>query len=346
MENNQKQRFGNLDLLRFVAMWGVITTHYIGWGGVANNTTTSDFNFYIAAVLGIVSQVSVNIFYIISGYFLEANKEFRWKKTMSFYVKVLFYSFAVPLALLSFGLISFDKSLVKSFFPILTNQYWFATIYLFLMLLMPFLNILFKNCSDKQLNIFLIAVFAFDSVQPMFFHNAIGESGYGITHAVLMVSLGYWIKRTRFSLSKIKSFLFGASAIAIGAGINLGWLLVTGDRNRIITDYNSPFIIVASCLVFLFFLSLKPNGKGFFTKLSPYIFAVYLVNDNPHMRAVVYEKILHCDEFYKSPFFLLHYVLSCIFFFAIGLGVDFLYETVAKYIKKIKDRKTTNVERS
>jgi surface polysaccharide O-acyltransferase-like enzyme len=206
MGNNTKKRFGNLDLLRFVAMWGVITIHYIGWGGIANHATTSDFNFYIAAVLGIVSQVSVNIFYIISGYFLEANQEFRWKKSIAFYGKVLFYSVFVPLVLLLCGYITFDKAFMKSFFPITTNQYWFATIYLFLMLLLPFLNILFRNCTDKQLSIFLVVVFIFNSVQPMFFHNAIGETGYGITHAVFMVSLGYWIKRTNFTLSKVKAF--------------------------------------------------------------------------------------------------------------------------------------------
>ena len=344
MASNQRTRFGNLDLLRFVAMWGVLTVHYIGWGGAASNTTTSDFNFYIAAILGVVSQVSVNIFYLISGYFLESNKEFCLKKTVSFYVKVLFYSVFVPFVLLLLGYISFSKNLLKSFFPVLTNQYWFATIYLFLMLLMPFLNILFKNCTKKQFGIFLIVIFFFDSVQPMFFHNAIAEIGYDITHAIFMVSLGHFIRRSEFSLSKIKAFLLCAASVAIGAGINFGWLLATGDRNRIILDYNSPFIIVASCMVFLFFLSIKQEGKGIFTKISPYVFAVYLVNDNPYMRAVVYEKILHCSDFYYSGYFILHYVLSCLFFFVIGLLVDFLYENVAKWLKGLRIGKSNEAE--
>jgi hypothetical protein len=136
--------------------------------------------------------------------------------------------------------------------------------------------------------------------------------------------------------------LIGSLAIAIGAGINLGWLLITGDRNRIITDYNSPFIVLASCMVFLFFLSMDSKGTGIFTKLSPYVFAVYLVNDNPHMRAVVYEQILHCADFYYSPWFFVHYVASCLFFFAIGMTLDFLYENIISRLAKLKKKKTSS----
>ncbi len=343
---NSKTRFGNIDLLRFIAMWGVLTVHYVGWGGAANNTTTSDFNFYIAAFLGIVSQVSVNIFYLISGYFLQFNKDFRWKKAIAFYGKVLFYSIIIPAILLLCGYIALEKNLIKSFFPIFTNQYWFASIYLFLMLLLPFLNILFANCTDKQLNIFIIVVFLFDCLQPMFFHNAIGENGYGIVHAVFMITLGYWIKRTNFSLSKIKAFLIAVASIGVGAGINLGWLLVTGDRNRIITDYNSPFIVIASCMIFIFFLSMKSEGKGIFSRLAPNVFAVYLINDNPHMRAVVYNQILHCGNYYQSPWFVVHYIGSCVAFFVVGLAVDFLYETLVKAIFKIKSKNKGDANKS
>lgn len=49
-------------------MWGVLTCHYVGWGGLANNTGLADFNFYIAAILGVVSQISVNLFYLITGF--------------------------------------------------------------------------------------------------------------------------------------------------------------------------------------------------------------------------------------------------------------------------------------
>ena len=210
------------------------------------------------------------------------------------------------------------------------------------MLLLPFLNTLFRNCNDKQFNILILIIFFFNSIQPMFFHNAIGENGYGITHAILMVSLGHWIKRNNFCFSKIKSFLVAILAFTVCAGINLGWLIVTGDRNRIIADYNSPFIVLASCMVFLFFLSMESKGKGIFTKLSPYIFAVYLVNDNPHMRAVVYEQILHCADFYHSPWFIVHYVVSCLLFFVVGMALDFLYEFIIRRLAKLIKEKTSS----
>ena len=184
----------------------------------------------------------------------------------------------------------------------------------------------------------IIIIFAFDSLQPMFFHNAIGEFGYGITHAIFMVSLGYWIKKTNFTLSRIKAFLICVAAIGICAGINLCWLLIFGDRNRIITDYNSPFIIIASCMVFMFFLLIKHEKIGIFSKIAPYLFAVYLINDHPCMRAIVYDKIFHCSKFYYSHWFVLHYFGFCIIFIVIGISLDFLYSSVIRKLKPHKHK--------
>lgn len=216
----------------------------------------------------------------------------------------------------------------------LTNQYWFANVYLFLMLLFPLLNKLFEICSIKQINIFIIALFFFNSIQPMFFHDAFGDGGYGIIHAVLMVTLGYWIKRTDFKIKKYKSFLIAAVSIAVAAGISFCWLFIMGDRNRIIMDYNSPFIVVASCAVFSFFVALNNNGKGFFSKIAPNIFTVYLVNDNPFMRQIVYKDILHCANFYYSPWFVVHYLGSVVLFFIVSLLVDCIFETIFKVFAK------------
>lgn len=268
---------------------------------------------------------------------METNRSIRWNKVGAFYAKVWFYSVLIPCVLLVFRLVSFEVGLLKIVFPVLTNQYWFASIYIFLLLLLPFLNTMFQNLTDKQLGLFLLIVFAFSSVQPMFFHNAIGESGYGITHAVLMISLGYYIKRKQMKLSKLKCFLIGAIAIAVGAGINLAWLILTGERNKIITDYNSPFIILAACMVFMFFLSINPKGKKIFSKLAPNVFAVYLVNDNPYMRSLIYS-LLGCDKYYNSPYMIIHYIVVCLIFFVVAIIIDIFYEKIYSLLFRRKEK--------
>ena len=126
-----KNRDVSLDLIRIIAMLMVLTIHYIGWGGIASNVSSNHINFFIGGILALISQVSVNLFYLLSGYLLRKKK--TKNKLLFFYIEVVFYSIAVFIFLSFIGYIEFNFiDLVKFFFPILFNKYWFATIFFLL----------------------------------------------------------------------------------------------------------------------------------------------------------------------------------------------------------------------
>ena len=78
------KRLSNIELLRIVAMLMVILGHYYVHGGIPEEAglgvTKTVFQF-----LGSGSKIAVNIFVIISGYFLVTQK-FNWMKVIRFFV--------------------------------------------------------------------------------------------------------------------------------------------------------------------------------------------------------------------------------------------------------------------
>jgi len=337
------ERKSNFDLLRIVAMIMVITIHYVGWGGSANNTKIGEANFFIAGILAVLSQVGVNCFYLISGYFLKEGQNINWKKGVCFWGQILFYSVTVPIILALLGYIKLDLiTTIKTFLPIITNQYWFASIFIVVILISPLLSLMTNKLTNKQLRNLLIVVFFIDSIQPMFFHNAIGEDGYGLVHAIFMILIGNYIRKVDFSIkNKWIGLLIYFSGIGLGSVINIGWLVYFGERNKIILDYNSPFVIISSIYLFVFFKQL--NFKNVFvSKIAPYIFAVYLVNDNNYMRNIVYKDILKCDMFYHSEYFIIHYIVSVFLFMVIGISIDFMRKRLGKLLNIHKLRGVFN----
>lgn len=322
-----KNRDGSLDLIRIIAMLMVLTIHYIGWGGIASNVSSNHVNFFIGGGLALLSQIAVNLFYLLSGYLLRKKK--TKNKLLSFYIEVVFYSFTVPIFLSMLGYCKLDFiELVKSFFPILLNKYWFATIFIYLILLNNFIYD-FLNGLEKEKYKALIGVLIFiDCIQTMFFNNAIGELGYGLIHAITVLTIGFYIKRYPIKIKKTYYVIAGIIGYIFAGGINLGWYYIFGERNKIIMDYNSIFILISSICVFMFLRNIKIKNN-WISKIATYIFPVYLINDHPAMREVLYTSIYKCQLFYKSNFMIIHYFVFIISFFILSLLISVV---VKKYV--------------
>lgn len=85
-------RSSNIELLRIIAMFMVVLGHYYVKGGFPDDSlmTTSKL---VMQFLGSWSKIAVDIFVIISGYFLVTQK-FRWKKIWKFFGCTYFWSLA------------------------------------------------------------------------------------------------------------------------------------------------------------------------------------------------------------------------------------------------------------
>lgn len=332
-----KERYNNLDLLRLVSIYFVVCIHYVGWGGVANANDIGLLNLGFCGGLAVACNVAVNCFYMISGFFIKEEETIAKCKSRIFkiYAPTWIYSLLLPLLGLAFGQLALDaKSIVFLGLPFLSNQYWFATCYIAITAVLPFLAVLLRQLKEKEVTYLLCVLLFLDCIQPILGVNAFSNIGYGLLHALTMYILGYWIKRNRVRLRRIYSILLYLGSVLVIVAVILLSMKLTGDRHRTIADYNSPLMVAASFGFFMTFLSI-PVKTTFFSRLAPYVFGVYLLNDNPHMRQFLWQKVFRCSEFYSSNWLIVHCMVSTVLFTVVALGVEFVRQQIGRGIRRL-----------
>lgn len=104
---------------------------------------------YLKTFVTTFSIPGTDIFVLISGYFMINSKP-SIKRVLLVWTQMLFYSLGIYVILIVFRLTPFSiGDLLKSFFPVSFNQYWFMRVYFYLVLCFPFLNALINRLSKR-----------------------------------------------------------------------------------------------------------------------------------------------------------------------------------------------------
>jgi surface polysaccharide O-acyltransferase-like enzyme len=147
MEGRKRQ--AGIELLRMVAMMMIVTMHFLAnSGNLLEPGKQSDLSAVLGTILENFCLAAVNAYVFISGYF-GYQGTFQVKRVLRFLCQIWFYSLLVPLVLMGLGISTGFQNgiygILPYLFPIETEHYWFATSFLLLMLLMPFLNLAFRR---------------------------------------------------------------------------------------------------------------------------------------------------------------------------------------------------------
>lgn len=294
----KKIRQTNMELLRILAMFMVIILHYLGKGGFLTATAIKGQPFYL--VLETLSIVAVNLYVLISGYF-SINTEFSLRKFVRLWAQVLFYSLFIPVVLAATGVLSLGERTIYDYlfyvFPVMMEHYWFATTFLFLFLLAPFLNKGIKALTKKQfqilLTVFLMVFSVSKSILPV--KLAFDKEGYDIFWFIVLYLTAAYIRIYGIPLLSRKS-----RSMLLYLGMTLASILTTillykitqkygilEDRGTVTWDYNHIFVYLASIGLFTYFLQLKNySGKlaKVITAISSTTFGIYLFHEHIELR--------------------------------------------------------------
>lgn len=144
MKSNNAGRMTNFELLRNIAMLEIVFIHMIGKSGMLENLNSSQPMYYFIWIVYAFVLTGNNIFMLITGYFM-CESRFRLSKVLSFYITVLSYSVLVAI----FAKYILNAELLggwrTSVFPIVNRSYWFATVYLAVLIISPFINIFISS---------------------------------------------------------------------------------------------------------------------------------------------------------------------------------------------------------
>ena len=302
-----KERNYGLDLYRILCMFLITTIHIFGYSNITEAVPYTHLNFYFINFIKVLQTFSISGFVLISAYFLVSDKisvKTSVKKIVSFELLTLFYSILILLLSLIFITTNVSKmNLLKSFFPTITNHYWYPVNYIFLLVVSPFLNKFVYALSKKQLKAIVLIIFvgfAFLTINPFFDADVyVGHYSHGFIWFICLYFIAAYIKL--YGITIKNKFVFIAFAIS---GIVMFALYLY--RNNIfnlreeykfiydiiqkleLLSYNSilPLIFTISSFVLFSRIKFKIPQKG--VKIWNYIvssaYVVYLIQEHNVVR--------------------------------------------------------------
>ena len=107
--------------------------------------------------------------------------------------------------------------------------------------------------------------------------------------------------------------------------VYLGVYLVSTTITFYIFNLNYNFFptLISSVSLFLFFSKFSFSSK-IINYLATFTFAIYIIHTNTPLRQTLFQKILKCYEFWNSPLFLFHLIISVIIIFVIGMVIEII----------------------
>lgn len=352
MENDkikEKRNIG-LDVLRILAMIMIVVLHYLGKGELLKEENTDYLNHVIYWFFECLCIIAVNCYVLISGYFL-VKSDFKMKKFLNLWGQVVFYSATVYIITILLGLKEFNiKEAIKSFMPVLTNQYWFVNTYLVMYLLSPFINKMVLNLNKdeyKKLIIILLIIFSILTILPseMLLDKT---GGMGIIWFVCLYIIAAYI---RLHMNEIKNkkylLLYFLLAILLTVIIlSIQYIckkIGIEDKSGKFLQYNNIIIAFESIFLFLYFKGLEIKKEKIIRlvkKIAPLTFAVYIIHEQPTFRTVLYTKILHVDMCYHNPYGIVIVFGSTILIFTVCILIEYIRKKVTNFInEKLLKRK-------
>ena len=282
----KQRRLLNIEILRVVAMFLIVTGHY--WYNVVkteplrNSYESSQwFEYLLSQTSFSLSAIGVNCFVMISGYFLVQSKRFRYQGLLLLTLQSLFYSLGVcGLFFVVPGLPSptwADWHQALEILPI--HHHWFLLKYMALMVVAPFLAVMVGRLTQKQYLLLLILLFALLFEYPL---GAVLGGGMSLSWFVFLFLFGGYLRRYPLPISLRQSGVLTLVALLAIVALHAVPAFLRGAPYELKFDGNHSVTFFLSALVFLCFCQLKADGRvaAFIGNLAPYTLGVYLLHEH------------------------------------------------------------------
>lgn len=350
-------RNSNLELLRIISMLMIVIGHFCSQSGLIQNGSES--NKIIGVLIGSFPKVAVNIFLLLSVWFMTEN-QFDPRRVLRLWMESFFY--VVGLTIVS-SIVFPEKiqlsQIIKAPFQILCWNVWFISTYLVLLMISPILNIISNKLTINQMWGGLGISFLFCGIRTSFDNSA--STLDALFWFIFCFFLIATIKRSGLYKSRISHL---PSFYLIGIGIFILALFVTiiiidqyVISNRIVqlfarvatnslADIKTIPNLCVSLLIFFGFLNLRPRTNKVINSIASSTLSVYLIHQTPAFISILWSSIYLCDLFLNvGPVAFLLYIIAivvtlfaacwCIDKMRVWIFSKFLYKSKAyRYVEK------------
>lgn len=356
------KRNSSIEFLRIISMFLIVLHHYAVHGtfNCLQYTNTYKDTLKVNLFLNLFGKLGVVLFVMIGAFFL-CEKGFNFKRPVSLVINTLFYSFGIYLVLPFIvggtykQMESWDKVLLP--FP-LPNGYWFIYAYIFMLLMMPCLNIVIKNFSKRQLFLVIVCLLILWSLIPIgleIFKGKLDTSadyfGYSMGGYFIFIYLvaAYIRKYSRFLNSNNKVIITTFVLIlCIYLSVNT---LHNAEGYNILFSFcqvNSPIVMILAVLIFSIFKNIKFHSS-IVNFISRSMFGVYLIHEDSFVRPILWQQIVSSQKFANSPsLYLGNGLKDSLIIFAVCILIDIIIRRLifSKFINGLSTllaNKMTNI---
>lgn len=282
-----------IDALRIVAMMLILVLHLLAATHVLPLAHHDSASYRVGWLLEIAAYCGVNCYALITGY-VCCDRTFKYERVVTLWFQIIFYTLGSLLLVLLFSphVIRFENVL-KSFFPVLTVQYWYVTAYVGLFFFIPFLNALGRQLAKSQFQYLLITVFVLFSVVPTLLHRDVFpvEGGYSVWWLGILYMLGMYIKKyglwtgmkTGVLWALYAGCVFFVWSFKMVLDVLSPYLIGEVKGGGAFVAYNSPFIVGTAVFLLLVFSRMRFSSRrvvAWISWLAAASFSVYVLHGN------------------------------------------------------------------
>lgn len=264
----RSERKSGIELLRIITMLGVVLLHYND--GRALVYAQDSPNIYLLFFLESLCICAVNVFVLISGFFLSGTQRRNYIKPVELIAELLFFR-AVFYVITTFAE-SKAFSVTALAYHLVPNSY-FVMLYCTLYCVSPYLNRVFAGFTQKQWKRFLVTMLILFAVWPTITDQAeeilgtqwVGIStitlngahqGFNIINFMLLYSVGAYFRFNETNkLFKNRGVLCAGFVVTVC--IVFGWALSSRglelQEMRCAWMYHNPLVILMAVLLFCIF---------------------------------------------------------------------------------------------
>lgn len=353
MKKVKNTRESGIELLRIFAMMGVVILHYnnVNMGQALALATEGSINQYIVYFFENLSVCGVNIFILISGYYMCKSQKRMASKVFELFLQVILFKIAFYILSVYIGMNIFSiRDLVINAMP---NNYY-VILYCALFIISPYINIVLTRLSKAQLKNMVICLFVlfsvwtiiFDIIQNVFQISSFGlstvgmygtQEGYTIVNFILVYIIGAYIRICEKEHIDKRLLYIGVACIL--ALITVMSILEhkMGYASIVTWNYNNPLVIILSAGWFIIFKNIhfrsrviNELAKGSFTCFLVHGALLQYLNIPNYINGNIIKLVLHVILCSAGL-----YVLSYIVYKIYSLCTDWFIKLVSPAINRI-----------
>lgn len=341
MKKNIRQ--SNLELLRILMMLVIIAHHYVVNSGLIGEITPSlhmienspvtSFKALFALCFGWGGKTAINVFILITGYFM-CTQQFQWTKVLYLYLQVKLYTIVIFFLFLFGGRESFALgNMLTAFLGVAYNfPNGFIPAFIFLYILIPFLNKLISAMQEREFRILIgILLWVFTIIPTFSLNYRYAYTPWYITvyliGAYIRLYMPVWLESRNYCLWLTFTMLVlsWASIVVIAVlGLNVPYYWFVSDSNKILA-------IGTAIALFCLFRTINIGSNRVINAFSSVTFGVLLIHANSDaMRQWLWSDVLHNVTAYHLSIgrFVIHAVASV-------FGVYIVCASIAIVLRKI-----------